>query len=182
MGEPRTAPCPICNTSSTMQSFTSPEPGNQYLFDFVECPRCSKYKISDNGKVAIDVAFGMVEKDRKHHRKSNLPSACNNLTDFCVTVAHKGIEESRSIVSHVLHKTEYTTPLFPGHIFNILKNYSLPTPAELADNLILYLGQHQPSPGQPSLLASLINSEWKILNICGAIGTSIKNGNNSFNL
>ena len=61
----------------------------------------------------------------------------------------------RSIISHALRKgkdrrSELTCDVLVG----VLKNNSLPTPAEQANNFITFLGEHLSSPGdryEPSL-------------------------------
>jgi hypothetical protein len=59
-----------------------------------------------------------------------------------------GIDVPRSILSHVLRKrTDRRASLTCDILASILKNTSLPSPAEQANNLILYLGDSLSSPG-----------------------------------
>jgi len=54
----------------------------------------------------------------------------------------------RSIISRVLRRRQNTrSPITDKIIVNVLKNNSLLTPAEQANNLIMYLGEYLSSPG-----------------------------------
>jgi hypothetical protein len=60
----------------------------------------------------------------------------------------RGIDVPRSIISHVLRKRlDKRAPLTCDILADVLKNTSLPTPAEQANNLMLYLGDALSSPG-----------------------------------
>jgi len=73
-------------------------------------------------------------------------SAHNSQMSLCIEVAKKaangrGIDVPRSIVSQVLCKRiEKRPPLTCEILASLLRDNSLPTPAEQANNLMLYLG------------------------------------------
>lgn len=61
----------------------------------------------------------------------------------------------RSVLSHAIRRmqtpeTEAPLVLTDAAIESILANQRLPTPSELADRLILWIGDNQPSPQQPA--------------------------------
>jgi hypothetical protein len=72
---------------------------------------------------------------------------------LCIEVAKKatngkGIDVPRSIISHVLRqRLDTRSPITCDILINVLKNNSLPTPAEQANNFIAYLGDNLSSPG-----------------------------------
>jgi hypothetical protein len=75
-------------------------------------------------------------------------------TELYVEVAKKaadgkGTDLSRSIVSHVLRKNVRKRPatLETKQFVSILKNSYAPSPAELANNVVVFLGQSLSSPG-----------------------------------
>jgi nucleoside 2-deoxyribosyltransferase len=60
----------------------------------------------------------------------------------------RGTDVPRSIISHVLQKrNDKQAPITCEILVSILKDNSLPTPAEQANNLIIFLGEHLSSPG-----------------------------------
>jgi hypothetical protein len=60
----------------------------------------------------------------------------------------KGIDVPRSIISHVLRKRiDKCAPLTCEILVSVLKNNALPTPAEQANNVMLYLDDSLSSPG-----------------------------------
>jgi hypothetical protein len=100
---------------------------------------------------------------------------------LCIEVARKaadgkGIDVPRSIISHVLRKrTDKLAPLTCEILVSVLKNNPLPTPAEQADNVMLYLGEHLSSPGAfVKMPAAPQQSTLEKQNIYGLLG--IKTG------
>src|SRR5271156_4717685 len=60
----------------------------------------------------------------------------------------KGTDVPRSIISHVVrNRVDKRAPLTSDILANILKNNSLPTPAEQANNFVTFLGENLSSPG-----------------------------------
>jgi hypothetical protein len=175
MAQSSPGPCPICNTDSTLTPIDLPTPYNPahiYPCDRVECPRCGPYDIWDTAKTAIQSAFRMSPAEVKVYAKYTIPLVYNDLTDLCVMVAQKGVDKAPSIISHVLRKSMTKSVIRPAELFDILKNNSLPTPGELANNLILFLGNRLSGPGD--IYNIIILNTGNTHRIFGLIGTHIR--------
>jgi hypothetical protein len=114
------------------------------------------------------------EEGINHYLTLGDPAGYQPEVALCIEVARKaangrGIDVPRSIISHVLRKRlDKRPPLTCDILTGVLKNNSLLRPAELANNLILYLADHQVNPGM--LVPHLPDRE----NIYGLLG--IKTG------
>jgi hypothetical protein len=85
----------------------------------------------------------------------------------------RGIDVPRSIVSHVLRKgLDKRATLTYDILTSVLKNNSLPTPAEQANNFVTYLGGYLSSPGDSFRFTPQMNETPE--NIFGLLG--IKTG------
>lgn len=120
-------PCPICETSSTLTIDFDQKQGR---FDKIECPRCGEYEIADYAEGEIRKSFEMDQCQVKINTQKETPSVMNKRDDLYIEVAKKGIEQYRSIISHVLRKSNIKIVIRPADLFSILKEYSSPTPAE----------------------------------------------------
>ena len=166
--------CPICNGSTKLT--------NSY-FNVTECNRCV-YQISDYTKGDITKALKMDEIGIKDYATNYESSKdYNDATALCIEVAKKAykgefsdIDIPRSIISYALRNGKKDQFIDTQSLVKILKNKSLPTPAELANNFILFLGDRLSSPSDfyNVLLAKGVKE-----NICGLLG--IKTGKNEWN-
>jgi hypothetical protein len=142
--------CPICNSRRVQSnSFRS----GQFDFTEVTCPRCGEYIIHDFAKDAIERALTLNDEGITQYLSMGDPSGYEPGTAVCIEVAKqatkgRGIDVPRSIISHVLRKRiDKQAPITCDILVSVLKNNSLPTPAEQANNLIVFLGEHLSSPG-----------------------------------
>jgi len=105
----------------------------------------------------------------------------NSIHRLYIEVAKKaadgrGVDVARSIISHVLRKRiDKRVTLTYDILAGMLKNNSLPTPAEQASNFITYLGEHLSSPGHPYEVFARQTSQENIYGILG-----IKTGTNEW--
>jgi hypothetical protein len=142
-----TGNCPICNSPSELT------PQGLKAYHHVGCRRCGEYAILDFAKDIIERALQLDNTGIAQHLTMGESSGYNPQTMLCIEVARKaangrGIDVPRSIISHVLRKrTGERIPLECADLSNVLKNNSLPTPAEQANNFIAYLGGSLLSPG-----------------------------------
>jgi hypothetical protein len=101
----------------------------------------------------MELALQLDNSGRARYLAMGDPSDYDPQTALFIEVARKaangrGIDVPRSIISHVLRKRiDKRPPLTNDILVGVLKNNSLPTLAEMANNLILYLNEHQPRPG-----------------------------------
>jgi hypothetical protein len=140
--------CPICNSASQLGLLSNDSLGAYE----VKCPRCGDYSISDYAKDAIEKALQL---DRRgiatHLSMGDVPD--NSVLRLYVEVAKKaadgrGVDFPRSVISHVLRKRiDKRATLTWEVLADVLKNNSLPTPGEQANNFIIYLGGYLSSPG-----------------------------------
>jgi hypothetical protein len=141
--------CPICDLPSQLDLFSS----GGLDFCEVRCRRCGKYVITDFAKDVIERALQLDSTGIAQHLSMGGPSGYNSQTALCIEVARKaaggrGIDVPRSIISHVLRRrTDNRAPLTCDILASVLRNNSLPTPAEQANNFIAYLGGCLSSPG-----------------------------------
>ena len=160
--------CPICNTLSQVERRTE--------IPSVKCSRCGDYSISDRALGMVETALQSDNFQIQHFLKMTPPE--NGPPDLYIEVAKKalnvnGLDIPRSIISHVLRKREDKRTILTGEILaNILKNNYLPTPAEIANNFVSFLGVTLNSPGSSFQLNRLQG------NIYGLLG--IKTGTDEF--
>jgi hypothetical protein len=159
--------CPICNSSSEL-GLTSKDPFGAYE---VKCPRCGGYSITDYAKDAIEKALQLDERSiAQYQSMGDVPD--NSVLRLYVEVAKKaadgrGVDFPCSIISHVLRKRIDKQATLTWEILaDVLKNNSLPTPAELANNFMNHLGGSLSSPGDLFELPPDENIE----NIYGLLG------------
>jgi hypothetical protein len=142
--------CPICN--STTQSSEVYSPGSAPIWN-IRCARCSEYSMYDSAKRDFERALQMEKKEIVHYLSTQDAQDQRSDIALYIEVAKKAADERRmdiprSIFSHVLCKRkDKREPLTYDILCGILKNNSLPTPAEQANNFIVYLGEHLSSPG-----------------------------------
>ena len=140
--------CSVCTADSKIEESRNSERG---LFFEIDCPRCGTYFVSDLAKGNIDRALILDEFAIKKFSKEKSSAGFDSQNALCIEVAiksiAKGIDEPRSIISHVLRKSRNTSTIKTDDIVNILKNNSLPTPAGQAKNLIMFLGTNLHSTG-----------------------------------
>jgi hypothetical protein len=166
--------CSICDSPCNFDSLS----GERDIVYDVRCGRCSQYYITDhaNNYIGNALKFGKPQIDVYLSQRND--AELNPTTALYVEVSKKIIENGadipRSILSHILRKWKgKKIPLTCQILVNALKNNSLPTPAEQANNLIAYLGQCLSSPGDSfSVPAQQINDSQE--NIYGLLG--IKTG------
>ena len=141
--------CPICNSPSWLDLFSS---DRLHLYE-VRCGRCGEYRITDFAKDVIQRALELDNAGIAQYLTMRDSSGHRSETALCIEVARKaangkGIDVPRSIISHVLRKrTDKRSPLTCDVLAGVLKNTSLPTPAEQANNFITHLGGCLSSPG-----------------------------------
>jgi nucleoside 2-deoxyribosyltransferase len=140
--------CSICNSPSQLDLL-----GNDPLGAYeVKCPRCGDYFISDYAKDAIEKALQLDKRSiATHLSMGDVPD--NSVLRLYIEVAKKaadrrGVDVPRSIISHVLRKRINKRATLTWEVLaDVLKNNSLPTPAEQANNFVTYLGGCLSSPG-----------------------------------
>src|SRR5689334_10882643 len=138
--------CPICNSLSEIITY-----GGRASYEF-SCRRCGKYTMQSLTKAAIERSLQLDNNEIEQYLTMG-GSGYNQQITLFIEVARKaangrGIDVPRSIISHVLRKREdKRVPLTCDDLANVLKNNSLPAPAELANNFIIYLGRSLSSPG-----------------------------------
>jgi hypothetical protein len=80
----------------------------------------------------------------------------------------RGIDVPRSIISHVVRKRmDKRVPLNCDILVSVLKNNSLPTPAQQANNLITHLGGRLSSPGDSFAVPQTNQSQEDIYGLLG---------------
>ena len=177
LGEARFEACPICRTNSTLTSFHGDDP---YYYTYrvrytsVQCARCGPYNILDTGKSLIEQAYGMNEAQAGSFAGNALPSRFEMAEHFFIAFAKAGLDKATSIISYVIRNRIKKTLVRPNDLFNILKSNSLFTPAELANNLIMFLGEKLIGPGD-SFTCNPNNGN-SVADVCGVIGTRINKG------
>jgi hypothetical protein len=164
--------CPICNVDLSIEIKKSSD--NEEYLSKIDCPRCGKYKISDKAKRDIIDTFKMDAASIQALAKED---SKNDGSRLFIEVAKKSFGKSmevpRSIISHAIRRSgEDTTKITPETLVNILKNTSLPLPAEQADNLVLFLGKWQTSPGDTFKVPSSSQAV-EIARLCGFVGVMI---------
>jgi hypothetical protein len=139
--------CPICNSPSEITTY-----GGHNVHEFC-CRRCSKYTILDFAKDIIERALQLDNTGIEQYLTMG-GLGYNPQVTLLIEVAKKaangrGIDVPRSILSHAMRKRtdNRNVPLDCADLTNVLKNNSLPTPAELADNFVTHLGGSLLSPG-----------------------------------
>jgi hypothetical protein len=139
--------CPICNLPSEITTY-----GGHNVYEFC-CHRCNKYTILGFAKDIIERALQLDNKGIEQYLTME-GSGYNPQVTLLIEVAKKaangrGIDVPRSILSHAMRKRtdNRNIPLDCADLANVLKNNSLPTPAELADNFVTHLGGYLLSPG-----------------------------------
>jgi hypothetical protein len=143
--------CPICNSVfSQLETYSGKLEPTVWN---VRCARCGDYSIDDFAKDRIERALQMDKQNFAHFLSmGDGPVQRSDIVLF-IEVAKKaaherGMDIPRSILSHVLRKRkDRRGPLTSDILTSILKNNSLPTPAEQANSFITYLGEHLSSPG-----------------------------------
>ena len=162
--------CPICDSPSQLD--VSANRGT-FLHE-VRCKRCWNYFIFDPAKDCIERALRMNKRDISAYLSIGSSLDIDPTTQLFVEIARKaeerGLDIPRSILSHSLSKrNDIGTPLTVEILTNVLKNNSLPTPAEQANNLIILLGKRLSSPGDSFAVLSPQNNQAKE-NIYGLLG------------
>lgn len=168
--------CPICSSSSQLEQLTSKAQAGFHWE--VRCHRCGQYLITDNAKDDIENAFKLDNKEMGQYL--SIDSTGHQVLALFKEVAKKaeerGVEVPRSIISHVLRKrTDKRSPLTDDVLASILKNNSMLTPAEQANNLITFIGHYLSRPGDFFQVPSRPSNELQDQeNIFGLVG--IKTG------
>jgi hypothetical protein len=161
--------CPICNSNSELDLHGKLGPPTWNI----KCPRCGEYSINDLAKDRIERALQMQEADIVHFLSMGDGSDQRADIALVIEIAKKATDQRRmhiprSIISHVVRKrvdkrTELTSDILAG----ILKNNSLPTLAEQANNFIAYLGQRLSSPGDTYGAFAEQNSQGNVYGLLG---------------
>jgi len=144
-----TGDCPICNSPSQLNLFSS----DRGDLCEVRCRRCGDYVITDAARTFVERALQLDNAGIAHYLPMEDSSGYVSEVALCIEVARKaangrGIDVPRSIISHVLRKRmDRRVPISCDILIGILKNNSMPKPAEQADNFIAYLGEFLSSPG-----------------------------------
>jgi hypothetical protein len=126
--------CPVCSSPSRGQPRTN---GNWTGFD---CPRCGFWSIDDSDVTASRLTFQIGEWDAQGvHRRSRLSHI----------LRRRQPADSPSWIAIPLHALE------SWHL-----EEPLPTPSEQLDQLIILVGDNQPSPAQSASLNVLSISAW----------------------
>ena len=142
----RTDKCPICLSTSELELFSD---DNELLYD-IRCQRCAKYFINDFAKDHLERALQLNDQGIKQYlsMEDNDPNIVLYIEVAKKAAGGKGVDVPRSIISHaVRNRGDNQAPLTTDILANILKNNSLPTPAEQANNFVMYLGESLSSPG-----------------------------------
>jgi hypothetical protein len=134
----RTGECPICNSPSQL---------DQLDLDVYEirCPRGGDYFINDYAKDTIEAGLQLDKRSIDTYLSMGDVSD-NPVVRLHIEVAKKaadgrGVDIPRSILSHLLRKRmDKRVTLTCDILADVLKNNSLPTPAELANNFVSLLG------------------------------------------
>jgi nucleoside 2-deoxyribosyltransferase len=140
--------CPICN--SIFCQF-SEVPDRSSIIWKIRCPRCGEYSMDDNAMRYVIEALKLNKFDITTFL--SMGDTSEQRTILFIEFAKKAADETRmdiprSIISHVLRKrVDKTKPLTCDIIIGILRNNSVATPAEQANNFITYLGEHLSGPG-----------------------------------
>jgi hypothetical protein len=154
----------------------------------VICHRCGKYEITDPAKDNIERAFQLDQRGIAHYHSTQDDEGLNPTIALFKEVAtaasanfvKKGdIDVPRSIISHVLRKRAEKQPalLTERVLVDVLKNNSLPTPAQQADNFVNFLGGHLSSPSDSYPTAAHIPPANRSMdNIYGLLGMRVSNG------
>jgi hypothetical protein len=160
--------CPICNADTTLKQSNT---GHR-----INCPRCGEYSVSDEAVSEIEIALKMDEFGVKTYSQEASSAKWLSQKALCIEVAKKslvkGMDTPRSIISHVLRKRTNKSELISEDFIEILKNNSLLTPAEQANNLILFLGETLSGPGDLFKVPGS-NEISAIKNVCGLMGIRI---------
>jgi hypothetical protein len=129
--------------------------------------------MNDLAKDCIERALRMPKTDIAHFLTMTDAPDQRPDTALFIEVAKKAGDETRmdiprSIISHALRKrkdrrSELTCDVLVG----ILKNNSLPTPAEQANNFITFLGERLSSPGDRYEVFAQQNTQQNIYGILG---------------
>jgi hypothetical protein len=159
--------CSICNSPSQLDLL-----GNDPLGAYeVKCPRCGDYFISDYAKDAIEKALQLDKRSiATHLSMGDVPD--NSVLRLYIEVAKKaadrrGVDVPRSIISHVLRKRINKRATLTWEVLaDVLKNNSLPTPAEQANNFVTYLGGCLSSPGDTFGFQPRSNELEEIYTVC----------------
>ena len=168
--------CPICFQSSNLEIF----PDEEKLSYRVACLRCGQYLINGFAKDCVERALRMDKQEMAHYVSMSDDQNLKAPIVLYVEVAkidgenggeHGGII-SGSILSHCLSKrNNIGIPLTCELITDVLKNNSLPTPAEQANNFIIYLGKRLYSLSEHLALPSATYQAGQ--NISGVLGLKI---------
>jgi hypothetical protein len=159
--------CPICDSSSWLNLVS--DGGRDY--HKIRCRRCGDYVITDVAKDYVERALQLDSTGIDRYLTMGDPAGYRPEVALGIEVAKaangRGIDVPRSIMSHVLRKrTDKRAPITCEILAGVLKNNSLPKPAEQANNLISYLDERQSNPGMLVPIRDSTNQE----NICGPLG------------
>jgi hypothetical protein len=141
----RTDECPICDSSSQLDQI------DLNIYE-IRCSRCGDYSINSSAKHDIKRAFELDNKDIDQYLSMGEAADNPPVNRLYIEVAKKaadgrGVGVARSIISHALRKRiDKGATLTWEVLANVLKNNSLPTPAELANNSVSLLGGSLSSP------------------------------------
>lgn len=139
--------CPICETSCVLEQIAE---SHEHL-NLVRCPRCRTYSVADFAKEKLERALALDETGVKQYVGQTSAPNGDGPSDIYIEVAkksiHGGMITVRSLLSHVIRKRDSVKRIKLADFANILKHNSTPTPADQANNLILFLGDRLASPG-----------------------------------
>ena len=167
--------CAICNSPSQTTSFSD----GKVFYEEVICPRCGQYFISDYVKDYVQAALQLDTAGIRQYLSMEDEAGLNPTIALFQEVAKaadkRGTDVPRSIISHVLRKrTDKRAPLTYEILTGILKNNSLPSPAQQANNFITLLGGRLSSPGDLFDVSTHLRPNQSHENIYSLIG--IKTG------
>jgi nucleoside 2-deoxyribosyltransferase len=136
--------CPVCDTVSQVQPSLSGHDSSDIL-----CPRCGEYVIGSHAKESLERALQMNNEGIKAYLSDVSVTRQTTLyIEIAKKAADRDMDVARSIISHALRKRmDKQIPLTSEILTDVLKNNSLPTPAEQANNFVAFLGKHLDSPG-----------------------------------
>ena len=172
----RAATSPICNSPSRLEDFFV----ENNHFCRVNCRRCDTYIITDYAKDLIESALNLDDAGVAQYLSMKGEADSNPTIALFVEVANaayeRGTDVPRSIISHVLRKRiGKRAPLTSQILTGILRNNSLPSPAQQANNFITLLGRRLSSPGDWFEAHAYLRPNQSHENIYSILG--IKTGN-----
>ena len=171
--------CAMCNSPSQTTSFSD----GRTFYEEVICLRCGQYFIGDYVKDYVQAALQLDTAGIRQYLSMKDEAGLNPTVALFQEVAKaadkRGTDVPRSIISHVLRKrTDKRARLTCEILISILKNNSLPSPAQQANNFITLLGGSLSSPGALVDVSTHLWPNQSHENIYSLIG--IKTGKDEF--